>query len=63
MPTRANPKSPGRTPHLVSSALAKTHQKSPLVEVVLGERKYVNVEVPSAIADLSCYNTKLRSTT
>jgi len=40
---------------IVSSAVAKTHQKSLLVEVILGERKYVNVEVPRAIADLSCY--------
>jgi hypothetical protein len=43
---------------IVSSALTKTHQKSLLVEVILGERKYVNVEVPRAIADLSCHNCK-----
>jgi hypothetical protein len=43
---------------IVSSALAKTHQRALLVEVILGERKYVNVEVPRAIADLSCYNCK-----
>ena len=43
---------------IVSSALTKTHQKKLLVEVILGERKYVNVEVPNAIADLSCYNCK-----
>jgi hypothetical protein len=43
---------------IVSSALTKTHQKALLVEVILGERKYVNVEVPRAIADLSCYNCK-----
>jgi hypothetical protein len=41
---------------IVSSALTKQHQKSLLVQVILGERKYVNVEVPRAIADLSCYN-------
>src|SRR5712692_5862043 len=40
---------------IVSSALTKTHQKALLVEVILGERKYINVEVPRAIADLSCY--------
>ena len=40
---------------IVSSALAKTHQKDLLIEVILGERKYVNVEVPNAIADLRCY--------
>lgn len=43
---------------IVSSALTKTHQRSLLVEVILGDRKYVNVEVPRAIADLSCYNCK-----
>ncbi|MGA7218667.1 MAG: hypothetical protein WBX38_10155 [Candidatus Sulfotelmatobacter sp.] len=43
---------------IVASAVTKTHQKSLLVEVILGERKYVNVEVPRAIADLSCYNCK-----
>src|SRR5580700_2214196 len=41
---------------IVSSALTKTHQRSLLVEVILGDRKYVNVEVPRAIADLNCYN-------
>lgn len=43
---------------IVSSAVTKTHQKALLVEVILGDRKYVNVEVPRAIADLSCYNCK-----
>ena len=43
---------------IVSSALTKTHQKALLVEVILGERKYVNVEVPQAIADLHCYTCK-----
>ena len=43
---------------IVSSALAKTHQKALLVEVILGEKKYVNTEVPKAIADLVCYNCK-----
>jgi hypothetical protein len=41
---------------IVSSALAKTHQRSLLVQVILGDRKYVNVEAPRAIADLTCYN-------
>jgi hypothetical protein len=43
---------------IVTSALTKSHQKALLVEVILGERKYVNVEVPRAIADLSCYQCK-----
>lgn len=37
---------------IVSSALTKTHQKALVeVEVILGDRKYVNAEVPRAIAD------------
>jgi hypothetical protein len=43
---------------IVSSALAKTHQRALLVEVILGDRKYVNVEAPQAIADLNCYKCK-----
>jgi hypothetical protein len=43
---------------IVSSALATTHQRALLVEVILGERKYVNVEVPRAISNLVCYNCK-----
>jgi hypothetical protein len=43
---------------IVTSALSKVHQKALLVEVILGDRKFVNVEAPHAIADLSCYNCK-----
>ena len=43
---------------IVTSALATTHQRARLVEVILGDRKYVNTEVPHAIANLSCYNCK-----
>jgi hypothetical protein len=39
---------------IVSSALTKTHQKALLVEVILGDRKFVNVEAP--LADLCCHN-------
>jgi hypothetical protein len=39
---------------IVSSGLAKAHGKELLVRVILGERKYVNTEVPDAIADLAC---------
>ena len=39
----------------VSFALAKTHQRELLVRVILGEKKYVNIEAPNAIADLHCY--------
>jgi hypothetical protein len=43
---------------IVGSALKKVHGKELLVEVILGDRKYVNVEVPHAIADLVCYKCK-----
>jgi hypothetical protein len=43
---------------IVSSALSQTHQKALLVKVILGEQKYVNVEAPRAIADLTCYKCK-----
>jgi hypothetical protein len=43
---------------IVTSALGKTHQKALLVEVILGDRKYVNVEAPHAIADLICFQCK-----
>lgn len=43
---------------IVSSALKKVHGKELLVKVILGERKYVNVENPKAIADLSCHKCK-----
>ena len=43
---------------IVSSALAKTHQRDLLVTVILGDKKYVNTEAPNAIADLHCYQCK-----
>ena len=43
---------------IVGSALSKVHQTQLLVEVILGDRKFVNVEAPHAIADLVCYNCK-----
>jgi hypothetical protein len=43
---------------IVSSALSQTHQKELLTKVILGERKYVNTEVPRAIADLKCFKCK-----
>jgi hypothetical protein len=43
---------------IVTSALTKVHGKHLLLEVILGERKYVNVEAPHAIADLVCYACK-----
>ena len=43
---------------IVASALARAHDRQLLVKVILGERKYVNTEVPRAIADLVCYKCK-----
>lgn len=40
---------------IVSSALKKVHGKDMIAEVILGERKFVNLEVPHAIQDLFCY--------
>ena len=43
---------------IVSSAVTKAHDKALIVKVILGEQKFVNVEVPRAIADLSCFKCK-----
>ncbi len=43
---------------IVGSALSEVHRKALLVEVILGDRKFVNVEAPRAIADLVCYKCK-----
>ncbi len=43
---------------IVASALAQIHSKELLVKVILGEKKYVNVETPRAIANLVCYQCK-----
>jgi hypothetical protein len=40
---------------IVSSALDEVHRKELIVKVVLGRRKYVNVETPRAIAGLRCH--------
>ena len=39
---------------IVSSAVKKVHGKVLLVKVILGDKKFVNVEAPRSIADLSC---------
>lgn len=43
---------------IVSSGLARVHARELLARVILGERKYVNTEVPDAIADLVCAKCK-----
>jgi hypothetical protein len=40
---------------IVSSALKKVHGKEMIAQVILGDRKFVNVEVPHAIQDLFCH--------
>jgi hypothetical protein len=51
---------------IVSSALSDVHSRKMLAQVILGDRKFVNVEAPRAIADLKCFGcgtdiTDLRS--
>lgn len=40
---------------IVSSALDKVHSREMIARVILGEQKFVNTEVPRAIADLKCF--------
>jgi hypothetical protein len=40
---------------IVGSALTQVHSKEMLAKVILGTKKYINVEAPRAIADLVCY--------
>lgn len=43
---------------IVGSALNQVHKKEMIATVILGDKKYVNIEAPRAIADLNCYNCK-----
>ncbi len=43
---------------IVASALTQVHKKDLLIKVILGDKKYVNVEAPHSIADLHCYQCK-----
>jgi hypothetical protein len=43
---------------IVASGLSQAHRKELLARVILGDKKYVNVEAPRAIAGLVCYNCK-----
>lgn len=43
---------------IVASALARVHGKDLLIRVILGDRKFVNVETPKAIPDLVCFKCK-----
>lgn len=41
---------------IVSSSAGSVHSASMIAEVILGDRKFVNVEVPHAIEGLKCAN-------
>jgi len=43
---------------IVASGLSQVHRKEMIVKVILGDRKYVNVEAPRAIEHLVCFNCK-----
>lgn len=43
---------------IIGSALSQVHKKEMLARVILGDKKYVNVEAPRAIADLHCFKCK-----
>ena len=41
---------------IVSSSIKKVHGKEMIAEVILGDKKFVNIEVPHAIEGLFCYD-------
>lgn len=43
---------------IVSSALRDVHSARMIAIVILGDKKFVNVEAPRAIEDLSCHSCK-----
>ncbi|GGM20449.1 hypothetical protein GCM10012279_43530 [Micromonospora yangpuensis] len=43
---------------IVSSALSGVHDRMMIATVILGERKYVNTEIPAAIAGLHCLDCR-----
>lgn len=43
---------------IVGSALEQVHSREMIARVILGEQKFVNTEVPRAIAGLQCFNCK-----
>lgn len=43
---------------IVSSAVDSIHAKEMIAQVILGETKFVNIEVPRAIANLHCFKCK-----
>ncbi|MBY8872041.1 hypothetical protein K7640_09325 [Micromonospora sp. PLK6-60] len=45
---------------IVSSALSAVHDRDMIATVILGDRKYVNTEVPDAIAGVYCVDCRTR---
>lgn len=43
---------------IVTSALDNIHDRQLIARIILGDKKYVNVEAPHAIAGLSCFKCK-----
>jgi hypothetical protein len=43
---------------IIASGLKKQHSRDMIAKVILGSKKFVNVEAPRAIADLVCYKCK-----
>jgi hypothetical protein len=43
---------------IVASGLTRAHSKEMIAKVILGDKKYINVEAPRAISDLQCYSCK-----
>ncbi len=41
---------------IVSSAAGSIHSSKMIAEIILGEQKFVNTEVPHAIEGLKCHN-------
>jgi hypothetical protein len=43
---------------IISSALHQVHSREMIAQVILGDKKFVNVEAPRAINGLSCFECK-----
>ncbi len=43
---------------IVSSGLSEVHRAEMIAKVILGDKKFVNVEAPRAIADLRCHKCR-----
>ena len=43
---------------IVASALKQTHKRELIAKIILGDKKFVNTEAPSAIEGLFCYRCR-----